>query len=105
MPHQQHRRGNVYTYAFGGGHGGGHQGQQRERNGFNFYYIFIIFFIIYTIAPLFESKPNFSTVPSGEYKFRTKTSILNVDFYVNQRFFEESRDANYKRNAEMLIDR
>ena len=105
--HQQ-RRGNVYSYSFGGGRarqGQGGEQQQHQQGGFNFYYIFIIFFVIYTIAPLFESKPNFSTTPSGEYKFRTKTSTLHVDFYVNQRFFEEARNPNYKRSAEMLIDR
>ena len=67
MPVQGHqRRGNVYSYSFGGGRARqGQGGEQQQQGGFNFYYIFIIFFVIYTVAPLFESKPNFSTTPSG----------------------------------------
>lgn len=44
--------------------------------------------MIYTIAPLFESRPSYSTYPSGEYKYKVRTSILGVEFYVNQRYFE-----------------
>lgn len=78
-----------FSYQFGNNQNRGQgQGQaQAQQGGFNFYYIFIIFFVIYTLAPLFESKPNYSTLPSGDYRLKTKTSILNVEFYVNQKYF------------------
>jgi hypothetical protein len=65
----------------------------------------VIFFVIYTIAPLFESRPSYSTYPSGEYKYKVRTSILGVEFYVNQRYFEEAKEQKYKRQTEMIIDR
>lgn len=93
-----------FSYQFGNNQNRG-QGQGQQQGGFNFYYIFIIFFVIYTLAPLFESKPNYSTVPTGDYRIKTKTSILNVEFYVNQKYLEEAKNPQYKRTAEMLIDR
>ena len=76
-----------FSYQFGNNQNRGQGQAQAQQGGFNFYYIFIIFFVIYTLAPLFESKPNYSTLPSGEYRYKTKTSILNVEFYVNQKYF------------------
>lgn len=67
--------------------------------------VFLLFFIIYTVAPFFESRPNYSTFPSNEYKYRAHTPLLNVEYYVNQKFFEEAKKPEYKRNVEMLIDR
>lgn len=52
-----------------------------------FYGIFAIFFLIYAIAPFFESRPNYSNYPSNEHKYRVTTPILNVEYYVNQKFF------------------
>jgi len=76
----------------------------RQAN-FTFYIIFIVFFLIYAIAPFFESRPNYSTYPTSEHRYRTATPILNVEFYANQKFFEGSRNPEYKRKAEMTIDR
>lgn len=70
-----------------------------------FYGIFLVFFLIYAIAPFFESRPNYSNYPSNEHKYRVTTPILNVEYYVNQKFFEEARNPDYKRKAEMIIDR
>jgi hypothetical protein len=95
----------ILSYQFGNNRGQQQQGQARQQGGFNVYYIFIIFFVIYTIAPLFESRPNYSNLPSGDYKYKTKTSVLNVEFYVNQKYFEEAKNDQYKRHAEMIIDR
>jgi len=61
--------------------------------------------VIYTIAPLFESRPNYSTSPSNEYRYKATTSKFNVEFYVNQQYFEEAKNQDYKRRAEMMIDR
>lgn len=61
--------------------------------------------MIYTFAPFFQSRPNFSNVPSGDYKYKIKTSVLNVEFYVTQDYFEQAKNPQYKRNAEMVIDR
>lgn len=60
----------IYRFNFGGPNGfrGGHPNanhQNQAQGGLNFYYILVIMFVIYTIYPLFESKPNFSLTYSG----------------------------------------
>lgn len=67
--------------------------------------VFLLFFIVYTLAPFFESKPHYSAFPSSEHRFRAHTPLLNVEYYVSQKFFEEAKHPEYRRRAEMVIDR
>ena len=72
----------------------------------NFYFLFFLFFLVYTVlAPLFESRPNFSSQPSHEHRYRVKTPTLGVEFYVNKQYYEDIKDPSYKRNSEMTMDR
>lgn len=74
------------------------QGQpQQQQRGFNFYYVLLAFFIIYNIAPFFQSKPSYSILPSNDHKFKTRTSLLQTEFYVSQKYFEEIKDPHFKK--------
>ena len=64
-----------------GGMGRGRQRNQQaqeQRGGFNLFYFFLLIFAAYSLAPLFQSKPSFSTSPTGDHKFRVTTSELGV---------------------------
>lgn len=61
--------------------------------------------MLYTLGPLFKSKPSFSSIPSGDHKYKVKTSLLQTEFYVSQQYFEDIKDLEFKRHSEMTIDR
>jgi hypothetical protein len=55
--------------------------------------------------PLFQSSPNYASTPTYEHRIRRTTPRLNVEYYVNQKFMEEARNPEYKRRAEMEMDK
>jgi hypothetical protein len=55
--------------------------------------------------PLFQSTPNYASTPTYEHRIRRTTPRLNVEYYVNQKFMEEARNPEYKRRAEMEMDK
>ena len=88
-----------------GPHQDGQHHHQQQTGGFNFFYLFLILFMLYTLAPLFQSKPSYSLTPSGDHRFRVATSVLNVEFFASEQFFEESKSPQFKKKVEMAIDR
>lgn len=69
------------------------------------FYIFLIIFAAYSLAPLFQPKPSFSVTPTNDHRFKVVTSKLGVEFFASQQFFEESKDPKFKKKVEMSIDR
>ena len=66
--------------------------QQQQQGGFNFSYVFLIFIIIYLVAPLFKSKPDFAMTPSAEYRYKQHTPIFNAPYFVREQFFANVAD-------------
>lgn len=54
---------------------------------------------------MLQSSPNYSSASSYEHRIRRATSRLNVEYFVNQKFMEESRNKEYLRKAEMQMDK
>ena len=69
------------------------------------FYIFLIIFAAYSLAPLLQPKPSFSATPTNEHRFKVVTSKLGVEFFASQQFFEESKNPTFKKKVEMSIDR
>jgi hypothetical protein len=44
-------------------------------------------------------------VPSNEHRFKVQTSLLKIDFYASQQYFDDIKKPEFKRESEMVIDR
>lgn len=92
------------TFHFGGGAGAaaGAAGQRQQQNTFSMAYMFIFIIGFMILSSFFESKPTYSINPSSEYRYRAKTHILNVDYYVND---EYSKNLKANPNSKVEIDK